>query len=266
MLRTGTRSFLILGTALLLGCGGAATDQTAQSEEPKPAEKPHWSYEGDTGPANWGSLEAEYSTCASGREQSPIDIADAQGGEGPKINFNYQAEPLKIRNSGHDIVVHLPNAGNIVVGDRTFTLVQLHFHSPSEHTLEGRQTAAEMHLVHQDGDDLAVVGVMLEIGGEANPAFEPIWKNLPTQVSEEPNAIQGVSINPLDLLPQTHGSYRYRGSLTTPPCSEGVSWFLLDTPVTLSSLQIETLRAVHQGNFRPVQPLNDRTLTKVEAP
>ncbi len=228
----------------------------------------HWGYGEGDGPANWAALSSDYVTCASGREQSPIDIAGATTGESMQMSKDYKAGSLKIIrqehvvdviDNGHTIQVNYDEGSNLQLGDTTYELKQYHFHAPSEHMIEGRHFPMEMHLVHQSSDGgLAVLGVLIQEGNH-NPAFEPVWANLPTTVGDEAHH-QHVTVNVDDLLPMSHETYRYRGSLTTPPCSEGVSWFVAVQPIELSTDQIAMYTSIFQGNNRPVQPLNNRTV------
>ncbi len=228
----------------------------------------HWAYGEDDGPASWTALSPDYATCASGREQSPIDIAGATTGEPMHMSKDYKAGSLKIIrqehvvdviDNGHTIQVNYDEGSNLHLGEKAYELKQYHFHAPSEHTIERRHFPMEMHLVHQNADGgLAVLGVLIQ-EGDHNPAFEPVWANLPSAVGEEVHH-QLVTVNVDDLLPVGHGTYRYRWSLTTPPCSEGVSWFVALQPIELSTDQIATYTSIFQGNNRPVQPLNNRTV------
>ncbi len=228
----------------------------------------HWSYGEDDGPMHWAALSPDYATCASGREQSPIDLVAATTGEQAGMSRNYKAASLRIIrhehivdviDNGHTIQVNYDEGSTLQIGQASYELKQYHFHSPSEHTIEGQHLPMEMHLVHQSTEgELAVLGVLIE-EGDHNPAFEPVWANLPDEVGEEVHH-QHVAVNVDDLLPADHKTYRYRGSLTTPPCSEGVSWFVAAEPIALSADQIAAFTSIFQGNNRPVQPLNDRTV------
>ena len=244
-------------------------DSTAHSPATEHGAGPaHWGYGEDDGPANWAALSSDYVTCASGREQSPIDIAAATTDDPMQMSKDYKAGSLNIIrqehvvdviNNGHTIQVNYDEGSNLQFGGVSYELKQYHFHAPSEHTIEGRHYPMEMHLVHQSAaGELAVLGALIEQGNH-NPAFEPVWANLPDEVGEEVHH-QQLAVNVDDLLPVDHNTYRYRGSLTTPPCSEGVSWFVAVEPIELSANQIAAFTAIFQGNNRPTQPLNDRTV------
>ncbi len=236
-------------------------------EGPPHVQKVEWGYEAENGPDVWGQLSPEYSLCAVGRHQSPIDLVNPMPAELPAIAFNYQPTPLDIRHTGHTIEVGYPvgkpadsDTGNWLEVDGTrYQLLQFHFHTPSEHTVAGELFNMEMHLVHKSEDDtLAVIGVLIEKGSE-NAAFNPIWAHLPTAPGEA-KRIENVTFNVEDLLPNTRHTYRYEGSLTTPPCSEGVKWFVVTTPIEMSEEQISAFAAIIHRNNRPVQPLNGREL------
>ena len=217
----------------------------------------HWEYEGAEGPEFWGNLSPDFALCATGTAPSPIDVAETATENPADISFNYQPTALNIFNNGHTIQVNYDPGSTITVGGKTYTLKQFHFHLPSEHTLASQPAAMEMHFVHQSDDNqLAVVGVMLESGSE-NSAYAPVFNNLPAQEGD-PEAVSGVTINAGELLPQDRTYYRYNGSLTTPPCTEGVQPLVMTRPVQLSEAQIAAFKAIFPQNARPVQPFNDR--------
>ena len=229
------------------------------------AEAPHWSYSGETGPANWGALSTEYATCSQGKEQSPVDIPANAPINAPSIQFNYQPSALKISNNGHTIKVDYDPGSAIQVQGQEYKLLQFHFHDVSEHTLAGRHSPIEMHLVHQSADGrLAVVGVMLE-RGKANAAYDSVFNHLPAHEGD-PELVAGETVQAADLLPADRAFYNYAGSLTTPPCAEGVRWFVLRAPVYLSSDQVTAFDALYPDDYRPTQPLNSRTFQLIAAP
>ena len=217
-----------------------------------------WGYEGDHGPARWGSLDEAFSACAEGTEQSPIDLAGAAAGDYPAVKFHYGPRMSTVVNNGHTIQVNVDRGSGIVLDGIRFELLQFHFHHGSEHTVGGVQLPMEMHLVHRsDPGALAVVGVLLKEGA-ANATLAPIWERFPRQANWAaalPEAVDAAA-----LLPGPRRAWRYRGSLTTPPCTEGVSWIVMTEPVPLSAAQVAAFGAIFPRNFRPVQPLNRRTL------
>ena len=251
-----------LGCIVVAAALAFASAAGAQSGE-APAGDGHggatWSYEGSRGPANWGRLSLAFRLCGLGKMQSPLDIADAVPARGDPIAFDYGPAPLNIVNNGHTVQVNYPPGSGIAVSGRRYELLQFHFHAPSEHSIAGRLAAMEMHLVHRnDAGQLAVVGVLLEIGSE-NSALREIWEHMPEEKSPE-RTIDGVLIDAGDLLPADTSYYRYMGSLTTPPCSEGVSWFVLAEPVAMSRAQLDKLTRTVGANNRPLQARNHRLL------
>ena len=217
-----------------------------------------WGYDGDRGPARWSSLDKAFAACAEGNEQSPIDLAGAAAGDYPAVKFHYGPRMSTVVNNGHTIQVNVDRGSGIVLDDIRYELVQFHFHHGSEHTVGGVRLPMEMHLVHRsDRGALAVVGVLLEEGA-ANATLAPIWERFPRQANWAvalPEAVDAAA-----LLPGPRMAWRYRGSLTTPPCTEGVSWIVMTEPVPLSAAQVAAFGAIFPRNFRPVQPLNRRTL------
>lgn len=218
----------------------------------------HWGYDGEHGPDHWGKMKSEFATCATGQEQSPIDITSATKGDLVKIDFNYKASPVKVLNNGHTIQVNYGGDNTIKVGSQSYKLLQFHFHSPSENTINKKSYEMEVHLVHKnDKGELAVIGVMMQAGG-ANKTLDPIWAAIPKEVNKE--AALTAQINPADLLPATQQFYHFKGSLTTPPCSEGVNWFVLKDAISVSADQVKTFVSTVGQNARPVQALNKRTV------
>ncbi len=218
-----------------------------------------WGYEEENGPEVWGQLNPEYRTCDTGIHQSPINIVNPKPTKLPAIDFNYQSTSLNIDNTGNTIQVVYPKGSWIEVNETKYHLLQFHFHAPSEHTVVGSLSDMEMHFVHKsENDALAVIAVLIE-NGRYNTAFDPIWRHLPS-VAGESEQIADVVFNAMDLLPSTRHTYRYDGSLTTPPCSEEVKWFVMTTPIEMAQSQIAAFKAIMRGNNRPVQPLNGREL------
>jgi carbonic anhydrase len=234
---------------------------------------PEWHYEGAAGPANWGKLSPKFAACGDGRLQSPVDIAQTVvATEALELKTNLMPGSLRIAhrehvadgiNNGHTIQIDYQGGDELTIGHDIYALVQYHFHNPSEHTLKGKHYPMEMHLVHKaESGKLAVVGVFIEEGAY-NGAFEPIWRNLPKQKGVETH-YPSVHVDVDKLLPMTRASYRYDGSLTTPPCSEGVRWIVMTTPIQLSAQQISAFTTIIHDNNRPTQPLNGRqVLTEV---
>ncbi len=219
----------------------------------------HWTYEGEHGPAHWSSLEPAFETCKVGKHQSPIDIRGAKAAPLPAIEFAYQPSPLKVVDNGHTIQVSYAPGSFITVGDRKYELLQFHFHHPSEEKVNGKSYPLVAHLVHKDaGGSLAVVAVLLA-DGKPNPFIETIWKHLPAEEGKE-SAPEGVTIDVATLLPAKRGYYTFTGSLTTPPCSENVTWLVLKSPAPISKGEVAVFAKKFPHNARPVQPLNGRVV------
>lgn len=227
--------------------------------QPDHGAAPHWSYEGEAGPAHWGELDPSFAACATGSSQSPIDLTEAAAQDLANVVFNYQTSNINILNNGHTIQVNYDPGSYLELDGVRYDLAQFHFHAPSEHTFQGQYLPMELHLVHKNAEgNLAVVGVMLAEGAD-NPAFQPVWNNLPDHESPV-QTVAGLQVQAINLLPVEQTTYHYSGSLTTPPCSEGVSWLVMTTPVELSAEQLVTFTAIYAHNNRPIQSLNERTV------
>jgi carbonic anhydrase len=214
-----------------------------------------WSYEGATGPENWGTLEADYAMCESGEQQSPVALqsGEATGADLPGLAFEYGMAELQVEDTGHGFTATPSREHVLRVGEDTYRLIQFHAHTPSEHTLDGTSYPAEVHFVHQnDAGELAVVGVMIE-SGSANEAYQPY---LDAAVEQPTASIEALA----DLLPTGSAYLTYDGSLTTPPCTQGVRWIVLSEPVSMSDEQISILADAHGETNRPVQPLEGRVV------
>lgn len=211
-----------------------------------------WSYSGKTAPEHW------HGTCQTGVNQSPIDITDAIESALGSITFDYAQAGKNIVNNGHTVQVNFDGKQSIKVEGKTFNLLQLHFHAPSENLISGHSYPLEMHLVHADKDgNLAVVGVMFK-EGKANPELAKIWNNMP----KSGEVVLKSKIDLIKLLPSDQAYYRFNGSLTTPPCTEGVTWLVMKNPITISSEQLIQFRALYEGNNRPTQAINARPILK----
>ena len=232
----------------------AALAYTPQAQ----AEGKHWSYGKHGGPAEWGQLEQGFASCGLGTAQSPVDIRGAKSTDLPPIKFDYKPSPLKVIDNGHTIQVNYAPGSSIDVGGTRYELVQFHFHKPSEEKVDGKAHAMVAHLVHKGGDGtLAVVAVLLDKGHD-NPTIRTIWENIPKQ--KEVELVVPATIDAAVLLPRNRGYYTYEGSLTTPPCSEGVHWFVLKSPMTLTGDEITAFARIYPMNARPTQPLNGRKI------
>lgn len=237
---------------------------TACASKDEQATPPHWTYEGEEGPEHWGELDPSYAVCGTGTHQSPIDVSAPNEKDLANIVFHYGSSEVNILNNGHTVQVNYDAGSYIELDTVRYDVLQFHYHAPSEHTVDGKEFPAELHIVHKNEDGgLAVVGILLEEGTE-NSAFEPFINNLPAEKSDIKDA--GVTINANEFLPTVQTTFRYNGSLTTPPCTEGVSWLVMTNPVELSSEQLSKLEELFEANNRPVQPLNERPLEEDSTP
>jgi carbonic anhydrase len=241
------RKLFMLATALTLS-------------SPVLAEDHHWSYEGAEGPSHWGEMSG-YGLCSSGKNQSPVDVRSAVTAKLAPLSFKYESVAQDVLNNGHTVQISYAPGSELGVDSQKYQLKQFHFHAPSENLLNGKQFPLEVHFVHADASgNLAVVGVLFEEGA-ANPALDKLGKHLPVKAGEK--QALNVKVAAADLMPKSRDYYRFSGSLTTPPCSEGVNWLVLKQPITASTKQIEQLRvAMGHANARPVQPLNARVIVQ----
>lgn len=230
-----------------------------KAKEEEHVEAPHWSYTGPTGTEKWGALSKEFATCGVGQRQSPIDIRRTVRADLPPIQFAYKPVPLSIIDNGHSIKVDTPGAGSITVEGENYDLVQFHFHKPSEEKINGKAYDMVVHLVHQSkAGKLAVVAVLMEAGKEQS-LIRTLWTHLPLE-QNTPVARPEVKIDPTLLLPAKRTYYTFLGSLTTPPCTEGVLWLVLKTPMQVSKEQLAGFGTIYKSNVRPVQPVNNRLI------
>ena len=244
----------LLSVAMTLIAATAALGADPTGAVPK-----HWGYTGAVGPDHWGDLESDFSLCAQGHHQSPIDIRDAHPSDLAAIEFDYKPAELHVVDNGHTIMVNVGAGSSILVDGRRFALTQFHFHKPSEERVQGKSYAMVAHLVHKDEQGhLAVVAVLLSPGA-SNRLIEKIWSHLPKEREKE-WVVPEVRIDAAELLPTDRGYYTFEGSLTTPPCTEGVTWFVLKTPTTVSASQVARFGRIYSANARPVQPLYDRVV------
>ena len=228
----------------------------ASAQEHKSA---HWGYDGDQGPSHWGDMSPEFASCKTGHHQSPIDIRNPQQADLPPILFDYKPSPLHIIDNGHTIMINYAPGSSIRVGDKQYTLKQFHFHRPSEEQIDGKTYDMVVHLVHADQDgNLAVVAVLLD-KGDNNPLVRELWNDLPKEKEKE-ELLDTITIDVSTLLPADRGYYTFSGSLTTPPCSENVTWFVLKHPVSVTAEEIEQFAKLYRHDARPTQPLYDRVV------
>lgn len=218
----------------------------------------HWDYDGKGSPANWSHISPDNQACANGKRQSPIDIKDGIRVDLEPIKFNYGSTAYSVIDNGHTVQVNIAEGQSLRVMERTYQLIQFHFHKPSEERVNGRSYDMVAHLVHKDADGkLAVVAILMEQGPE-NPLLQTIWNNLPLE--------QGMLVSPAapidlsKLLPEKRDYWTYMGSLTTPPCTEDVLWMVMKQPLQISADQVSIFGRLYPNNARPVQPTNNRLI------
>jgi carbonic anhydrase len=248
--KAGTGLRWLLVAAIVVSCGARAQWKT------------HWTYEGATGSDHWGDLDPAYAACKLGKLQSPIDIQSAEKAELPALQFEYKSQPLKyLINNGYTIRVNYhdaPGSGSaLIVDGRRYQLTQFHFHHPSEERVHGKPYEMEAHFMHEAPDGRVAGVVVFLKSGTPNATVQQLWDHMPKSESTEME-IAGVEVNPAALLPRDLAYYVYTGSVTAPPCTEGVQWFVLKTPVEISPDQIKTFAELYPHDVRPVQPLNGR--------
>lgn len=223
----------------------------------------HWTYQGVGNPEQWGKLKPDFALCEIGKNQTPINLVENEmiEAELSAIEFAYKNSAATVVNNGHTIQINYPQGSSIKIEGKTFNLVQFHFHTPSENQINGKSFPLEVHLVHKnDKGELAVIGVMFDVGN-AHELLDSIWKKVSSKENEEIKLDQ--EINPMNLLPEEKNYFRFNGSLTTPPCSEGVRWFVMKKPLTASLEQIHQFKGwMKHDNARPLQPVNARPVLK----
>lgn len=234
------KSFAILALCLPATAGSAA----------------EWGYEGAHGPDHWASLSSDYAICASGHFQSPFNIVSDIDADMAGLDFHYGELPVAVKNNGHTLVMTGGPDDGVTIGGTFFKLLQFHFHTPSEYMIDGKSFPMEVHFVHQAADGrYAVIGAMIA-EGRANPAIRTLWEVAPYAAGDTGTGDTLIALR--DLLPSNQSYMRFMGSLTTPPCTEGINWHILMTPITASADQIAAFRTVFPNNARPIQMRNGR--------
>lgn len=219
-----------------------------------------WSYSGSTGPENWGALDPAYEECAQGTKQSPIELEPAVAGRNSKLEFDYREHRPLLENVGKELLVPWLTDSAIHLGGERFRLLQFHFHAPGEHAVGGNRSRMELHLVHQNpAGQIAVVAVRIQAGSKPNAAYSQLMDSIPARSGKKVRVEQ--PLDPAKLLPRSPARFTYPGSLTTPPCSQGVLWDVMKSPVTLSEAQIRKYERVFEDNARPLQPRGTRQVT-----
>lgn len=253
----------LIATLLLLS-SSVAFAEAGHSPTAKKDDAAHWAYTGSNGPEHWGDLSPAFSACKAGKNQSPINIdSDALDAELPAIKFKYNMlTPAKIINTGHSIQIDMWSGGEITVDTKVFKLKQFHFHTPSENTINGKHAPLEAHFVHlNDAGEIAVVAMLFEPGAE-DRTLTALVKSMPFETGKEVK-LDSKALENMEGEFKTEEYFRFNGSLTTPPCTEGVRWIVMKKPMSISNSQLETFqKALKHPNARPVQPLNARTVSQ----
>lgn len=243
------------GAAVAAGQGAASSRRAAAR---KASSQLAWSYEGDAGPEHWGRLRPEFSRCGTGNRQSPIDIRDGISVQLDPVQFDYKSSAFGVVDNGRTVQVNVAPGNAIEVMGRKFELVSFDFQRPSEERINGRQFDMGVHLVHKDAAGrMAVVAVLLDRGQE-QAVIQSVWNNLPLEKNEELRARSG--LNPAELLPADRRYFTYMGSMTTPPCKEGVLWMVMKNPVGISTEQLDVFARLYRMNARPVQSVGGRLI------
>jgi len=233
----------------------AAVANSLSAAKSKDGAKPHWTYDGKSGPSNWGLLDPSYSLCADGKEQSPIDI-EPHASKASPIAFHYKPTAATVVDNGHTLQVNLAAGSSIEIDGRVFDLIQFHFHTPSEHTIAGEHYPLEVHLVHQGPTGkLAVIGVLYDVGADSRP-LAALWPPLSRKVGVAEKLPR--PFDPTALLPETRTVFRYNGSLTTPPCTEGVVWNVMRRTMSDGRRHVEQFVERFRHNARDLQQRNER--------
>lgn len=224
---------------------------------------PHWAYEGEAGPTTWGHLSREYQSCSAGQHQSPVDIqvGRVESARLPALSVHYGPTPATEVNNGHTIQDSVARGDFVELGTDRFELEQFHFHHPSEHTLDGAHFPLEIHFVHRRPSGARLVIAVFVAEGPDHPALHALFDHLPGD-----HETIRLTADPSTLLPAERRFVEYEGSLTTPPCSEGVTWVVMTTPIFASAGQLRTFAAAFPHNNRPLMPLNGRHLLSSPAP
>jgi carbonic anhydrase len=261
----------ILGTLAIAGCAVVALPAVAwqsRISEPDPSAMPQWTYNGVEGPERWSELDPQFGACGGGHRQSPIALTEAVAVPAPcePLRFRYRSSSLYLTNDGRALRLGYDRGSYLVVDGLSYELVELRFHVPSEHVIEGAAADAEFQLIHANNrGDIAVVAVPLSAGRRMNQMLRRVLDNAPRDPGESFYG-RNVGVNPTFLLPGRKDYFAYIGSLTRPPCTEGVHWYVMRTPVEVASADLRELAALIGPNNRPLQRLGDRRVTKACTP
>ena len=252
----------ILTTMILTNGCSDHSEHDAHDEHSAKKHAVHWGYTGHEAPKHWGALSPEYSTCSTGRMQTPINIIPTQDADNTPLEFNYVTSATSVVNNGHTVQVNIAPGSNVMIDGLAYELKQFHFHTPSENNINSHTFPLEAHFVHATPDGkLAVVAVMFTRGRD-NPMIEKIWSKFPLYINE-PVKMELTSNNIQSIMPRDKDYYKFMGSLTTPPCSENVKWNVLKIAMPISTEQVDKFfRVFGHTNNRPIQPSNGRVISE----
>lgn len=246
----------ILSIAGLTAATGPA-QQPAATQAATEATGTVWGYDGRIGPDRWAKLDPAWRVCDTGKQQSPIDIHGARlNTKLPPVEFHYLSGSMTLTNNGHTVEVSAPRGSYILVGGVRYNLIQFHFHHPGEEAVRGNLPDMSLHLVHQSADGKIVVVAVRLNEGDPNAVLAGLWEHLPKTPGHSDTMSNMLS--PAGLLPVDRGYWTYMGSLTAPPCTEGVRWIIFEQPVTLSREQLQAFGALYKRNTRPLQEAHGR--------
>ncbi len=256
----------LIGMVAWLLAAASAQAMEQASEPASSAAPPHWSYSGEHGPGHWGEVAPDDAVCGNGKSQSPINLTSgtAKVGKDGAFKISYEPGAVALFNSGHTVQADVSDAADTISLDgASYTLAQFHFHTPSEHTVNGKRYPLEMHFVNKDANGhIAVVGVFVQAGAE-NKLLAPVFSALPPSATPAgTHAGKPVQVDIAAVLPKVHKAYVYAGSLTTPPCTEGVHWIVLEQPIEMSSAQIDAFKKIFHDNHRPLQKISGREVDR----
>ena len=242
---------------LIIGASAALFANAGEVE----ADDKHWSYEGPEGPEYWGQLAGEFATCSLGKNQSPVNLTGMVEGDLPPLRIDYRTGGSEIVNNGHTIQVNYAPGSSATVAEHDYELAQVHFHAPSENLIEGRSFPLEGHLVHKDPNGNLMVIAVMYTEGHSSSELAKAWREMPSKAGEQ--RALSPAVDARGLLPASLDYFRFSGSLTTPPCSEGVTWIVLKAPRSVSKGQVAAFsQALGHRNNRPVQPTNARIIVQ----
>lgn len=240
---------------------GAVKEESKPAAAVMPASTAHWGYGGSGKPSSWAGLDKANEACGAGLKQSPVNITQFLKGDQPDIAFDYKDIPLAVKNAGHGIAITVPAGSKATLGGKVYELTSIDFHTPSEHYMDGAPYPMEAHLMHKgEKGEVAILSTLIKLG-KANETISRIWGGIPAEIGAESVAAEGAVISAYDLLPGKPDYFTYEGSLTAPPCTEGVQWFVMQQPIEISEAQLAAFQNIFPMNARPIQPLNGRMVS-----